>query len=359
MEYIIPESTVKVEIKEEPNSDAEEDCLVDEEVSAQSESGQNGCAEYNDSIQSGIEGVRKETSNCSREDPHVEQIWVKQEPSEENLMVECDPFMSPNSSGFPNHDSTERSPIEEDEKEHICPQCRAKFESSHLLIKHLRVHNMDRRFVCPECQVTFKTYPNLKKHLKESHSGESYQCLGCGKVFSREINMLNHRIHSCNRFLSCPECPAKFKLQERLEKHLAVHSRKKTYPCSDCSAAFSNKKELALHRRSHQQERYECTHCPMRFSSKIKLNSHVYAHFGGRPHQCEQCGDRFRTPHLLRNHVATKHSDETPYACSQCSMKFKTKSNIARHVTAHAEEKFDAVPQMSSEIQNGEFIART
>lgn len=50
---------------------------------------------------------------------------------------------------------------------------------------------------------------------------------------------------------------------------------------------------------------------------------HRYSHFEERNFHCNECPQTFKSPHILRTHKNTVHSDICRYECAECGKKFK------------------------------------
>lgn len=66
-----------------------------------------------------------------------------------------------------------------------------------------------------------------------------------------------------------------------------------------------------------------CDVCGKRFRSQSHMKYHRYAHFDERNFACDQCTQKFKSPHILRTHKNTVHSTVFRYECEQCGRKFK------------------------------------
>lgn len=53
------------------------------------------------------------------------------------------------------------------------------------------------------------------------------------------------------------------------------------------------------------------------------MTYHRYAHFEARNFACDQCEQKFKSPHILRTHRNTVHSTVFRYECEECGRKFK------------------------------------
>lgn len=66
-----------------------------------------------------------------------------------------------------------------------------------------------------------------------------------------------------------------------------------------------------------------CDVCGKRFRSQSHMTYHRYAHFEERNFACDQCEQKFKSPHILRTHRNTVHSNVFRYECEVCGRKFK------------------------------------
>ena len=81
--------------------------------------------------------------------------------------------------------------------------------------------------------------------------------------------------------------------------------------------------------------------CSMTFSSGGNRDKHFAAvHLTDlpRPHECQVCGQRYKSKHCLDSHMVT-HSGDMPYRCSICAKMFGHKSNFQRHIKTHEGKK--------------------
>ena len=96
------------------------------------------------------------------------------------------------------------------------------------------------------------------------------------------------------------------------------HRRKSDgcYACGFCSREFSDRSnrrrhENIIHRKLH---RFTCTICAKTFGEAKQLDGHMNRHLGKRPHECEECGERFAYRSSLNGHIKQRHRRETEEA---------------------------------------------
>lgn len=105
-----------------------------------------------------------------------------------------------------------------------CRVCSKSFSLLRNLMRHMKLHEGNRRHVCSICSKAFFTAGNLKQHLI-THTGErTHICFICNKAFCHKSNLKAHMaIHSDERPYTCTLCSHTFKLKIGLAKHMESH----------------------------------------------------------------------------------------------------------------------------------------
>ncbi|XP_030608831.1 uncharacterized protein LOC115796605 [Archocentrus centrarchus] len=204
----------------------------------------------------------------------------------------------------------------------VCKVCQVLRGSANMLIKHAWSHVDERERLCGVCGEQLESTEQLRSHL-QTHQ-KTYSCNICGKSF---LTVTGYK------------------------GHLARHKGNRPYECKTCHKAFSEKWVLRNHEfRVHGMDK------PHRKKfSNLKLKRHRPTHHaGGKPHNCNVCGKRFRRLETLSQHVALhsgstaaadgkihmkNHSRERLFSCDKCNKKFFHKSNVAIHMRVHTGEK--------------------
>ncbi|XP_046899790.1 zinc finger protein 260-like isoform X2 [Hypomesus transpacificus] len=113
----------------------------------------------------------------------------------------------------------------------------------------------------------------------------------------------------------------------------------KPHQCQQCDDRFAGKSSLVGHMRRHTGEkRFQCQQCNKQFAQKGHLVNHMRIHTGEKPFQCQQCNKLFAQRVNFVSHMRT-HTGEKPFQCQQCNKQFAHESNLARHIRNHTGEK--------------------
>ncbi|XP_026849033.1 transcription factor Ouib-like [Drosophila persimilis] len=133
----------------------------------------------------------------------------------------------------------------------------------------------------------------------------------------------------------CDQCGKWFKDKCNLNVHLKRHTGVKQFECEECGRKELTMHLLSLHIRvKHKGELpYTCKYCGQRFDNCIKRLNHERHHkeFPDiRPHVCPVCGKAFQLKAALRRHEIV-HTGEQPFHCETCDVFFNRKSSLQTH----------------------------
>ena len=125
---------------------------------------------------------------------------------------------------------------------------------------------------CPHCKAMFDRSFNLKRHIGTQHEEGNRSCLCdiCGKTFVREDNMKAHRkshlekdgtISNPQPFsLNCDKCDKTFKARYNLKRHCREQHgvEAESFPCHTCDKTFYRLDHLKSHCKVHNKHLETC-----------------------------------------------------------------------------------------------------
>lgn len=168
-----------------------------------------------------------------------------------------------------------------------------------------------------------------------------FDCAHCPKKYSSYKNLSNHviSVHDlpANQIgFQCRFCDEMFTRTQRLQHERQVHMHPETglYQCDYCDRQCKSASEMEYHRFKHTTP-FICDICSHRCGMKRRLEEHMLTHSNIRDHVCHQCGEAFKTTHLLKRHKERRHSDVRPFQCKQCDKAYKDATDLRRHSRIH------------------------
>ena len=219
----------------------------------------------------------------------------------------------------------------------------------------------NRILVCPNEGCSYKTPVkiNLDVHIKHHHSEHLHrdQCDLCGKKFlNKTLLKLHKETHSKVKQHICEKCGKGFTHEVGLRAHWAtvpncdlMNSTSKEWKCDQCEDKFSKiASYLAHYRVTHKGtpmnlvgviELHHCDQCSEAFASIGGLNNHKKFVHQGIKHRtqrakeaCPYCGKLVNRSTALREHIKSKHENDTPYECTECPKAFGTETFLRLHI---------------------------
>ncbi|RUS74782.1 hypothetical protein EGW08_017449 [Elysia chlorotica] len=223
-----------------------------------------------------------------------------------------------------------------------CPHCGDKFETKHLLRKHVKSFcSKSNPFSCVNCGIRFTTHEDMKHH-KPSHvpkTQRKFSCGICNKKYGSNLGLTKHNMLLHSKRILCELCRNTFSSPGDLSKHTVVHTKKKLHKCSICGSTFTEKSTLTRHIRLHNSQfPFSCKECGKRFYETSSLHKHMRVHTGEKPYKCHICGKSFSDSSNLTKHKRV-HTGERPYHCHICNMNFKQAATLRGHLASHFGEK--------------------
>lgn len=168
-----------------------------------------------------------------------------------------------------------------------CNVCGAKFNYRSSLVNHLRGHF--QQFCCAHCEKTFTNRIQFKRHTVEKHrlkkeetavvEPKVFACKFCNLEFDKKPACYEHekRLH-INMTVSpfeCKKCKKIMRCREEYRVHTLKHYKSKKFcKFEGCNKFFRKTWNLTLHKKIHNEARYECKDCGHKFKSPSGLYKH-------------------------------------------------------------------------------------
>lgn len=193
---------------------------------------------------------------------------------------------------------------------------------------------------CKHCNRPFpkealKAHRQQCEQRPPRRSLKNIQCAHCPKRFAREASYQLHlNFHNGIRTVQCRNegCTKMFTIGKRRYEHEKNCIKpQNVHICPICGAQLRTDKTLREHVRKHRDPRFECALCEKRFKTNDELKKHTAVHTGERKFQCQTCGKRFKSYEANRVHQRI-HTQETPYACTVCGQQFRYNCLLKTHM---------------------------
>ncbi|CAK1594903.1 unnamed protein product [Parnassius mnemosyne] len=221
----------------------------------------------------------------------------------------------------------------------ICEECGEQFNSSILLIRHMKLHTKFNN-PCKKCPKTFSTPLQLEEHAERVHYPKQLQCTKCAKRFSTERMLkIHHRMYHVAA--ECKQCCIQFPSKKALHNHMNKHA---IHRCSRCNKSFMNKHTFRFHLKvcgnaKEKKLSFFCDICSKGYVRKNGLRTHLKTDHGfGEVISCKWCNKKFDAMSRLKNHIV-KHTRERNFHCDQCGGKFVTQAALVYHIRLHTGER--------------------
>ena len=219
---------------------------------------------------------------------------------------------------------------------------------SHLNSHRKRQREMDEKndtrdlseLICQICYKKAKSWKgnglvtDLERHMMVHHEGPKI-CKHCRKTdFSSDKQWTDHELwcYSNSVPVECKDCGEKLANRNLLVTHRDTLHRG-PYICDTCGKEFRTVRNLTNHRRIHLGTEFACEvqDCGQKFTTRDMLKEHVnHVHLNIRPFECETCSRSFKSKVMLKSHQKI-HSEVLGYICPYCGKGFKQSSVLYRH----------------------------
>ena len=198
-------------------------------------------------------------------------------------------------------------------KHHKMKQCLVCDELINLseMAKHNQICKPKSGIRCDLCQNVFKDETTLSAHMiKHIPKAPTFKCQICRAKFDSTEILIEHvkQAHpdrmqtvkcengrSTGDFLKCKICQFEFNSEDAFALHQASHIDKK-FKCIKCGAKFTSNQSLTSHMETHDKDKvYTCSVCKKEFARARALRIHLLIHKNNKGSSvCPQCGKVFR-----------------------------------------------------------------
>ncbi|VVC37142.1 Hypothetical protein CINCED_3A002479 [Cinara cedri] len=212
----------------------------------------------------------------------------------------------------------------------VCEGCDLKFTKQDTIVIHRKLHedefDLNRVTLtnknCPECNARFDLNEELIKHVS-LHSSVEVKVTGGQIVYN------------------CYQCDNRYKNALHLKAHQAKHkvNELKPFKCTMCTKRFLNSSGLDCHTRIHFEGKiYNCPICRLTFVDLKSMQEHIHSHAVNDIFYCPLCPMHFTSYYSIRRHIRGRHHSDL-FECEFCQSSFKTQCNLDLHKLKHSDSK--------------------
>ncbi|GBP46301.1 Zinc finger protein with KRAB and SCAN domains 7 [Eumeta japonica] len=270
-----------------------------------------------------------------------------------------------------------------------CRACGKRMTDRASIIEHYRVthEGLVTHYRCQLCGKLSSNSKTHRGHMRNHHSGDRPRCDQCGKTFVNKDSLNEHillhisppfppplhnaltatrivarSLDACGRVDvawrvrrdSCRGhggCPSWLSLTDaragRTEMgHLVIrgvrmpliHQGVKNHECEQCGQRFRTKTQVKHHLLKHTTARdFYCVECDVRFKSAHNLRQHLVKSLRHRDknslkYGCTRCDRRFDSERALQHHITFQHEGVRLHGCSTCGAALATRGSLAKHI---------------------------
>ena len=196
-----------------------------------------------------------------------------------------------------------------------CQLCDYKQLYESKLRRHTESVHEGKLFHCDLCDYSCKDNGGISKHKKGFHENMYLKCNKCAYVTIRSTHLKTHieSIHSGGdgERYTCEECTRTFKLQRVLSRHIEqTHRNPGSHLCDQCNFKTNYNQTLQKHLQIHK-EKIKCEECDYATHWAYMLENHKEVQHLGKGYICGICGARKSRKCYLKQHMLSKHKQET------------------------------------------------
>lgn len=205
-----------------------------------------------------------------------------------------------------------------------------------------------RFVVCKECGFVTKNIPSSHRCTKivdylRSKPVEMFRRMHFSSHLSKYFKQKADKVE-CKVCLSILPSMDDFKvhlkelhnIEPLLYKHNSLFG---DFVCEDCGKRFTTMNLMKQHEVTKHGKRelakFCCEPCDLHFVTKTNLDTHVQrVHENYRPHVCEECAKSFKVKRHLLAHRRT-HTGEKSFQCRHCEKRFAKEWTRTQHERLH------------------------
>ncbi|XP_022218562.1 zinc finger protein 287 [Drosophila obscura] len=131
----------------------------------------------------------------------------------------------------------------------------------------------------------------------------------------------------------CEQCGRHFTDQSNFKLHMIRHTGIKNFECQDCGKKYYTDHLLSLHQRIvHRGEKpYACKYCDKTFHNSTTRVIHERIHTNARPYACNHCSKSFSSASGRKRHELI-HTGVRAFYCATCDQTFQRNTHLKAHL---------------------------
>ncbi|KAG5876662.1 hypothetical protein JTB14_027139 [Gonioctena quinquepunctata] len=207
---------------------------------------------------------------------------------------------------------------------YTCKRCNNWYDSKESLQNHRCTQPPPEKKMisCTKCSKQFTLWKNLRVHMREhERPKEKYTCPTCSMVLnSRKCYLKHTQLHEGNVH-QCEQCPKVFSRKDTLKEHIRKTHHGEEATCEICKKVVKSKKLLKHHMETHDEKKLKCTECPAAFKQNKNLRRHIkLCHMLNKeiqslfsdtekPYSCPKCDKKMKLSQSVKRHIERFHPE--------------------------------------------------
>ena len=146
-------------------------------------------------------------------------------------------------------------------------------------------------FSYEKCSATFGLHKTLNRHLKPNYGNQTFQCGKCEYTTNRKDKLKQHTEskHFGNKF-SCTQCTFSCDRKNNLNRHIITYHKEQKNPLAP-TPGFDWVEDVEQDESIKKEEKknFACPQCPAEFKENFNLTKHVNSVHAENKFKCDQC----------------------------------------------------------------------